>query len=185
MEIRNGWLKPADDGIQKNDDKFEFTTRYGIQAFKKWYYSGELDFETQFFNGYDYPDRDTPISGFLSPVKTLIKLGLDYKPNNNFSLFLSPLTSKTVFVRDTARIDQTNFGIGEGKKRLWEGGLNADLSWKKSITPDISLQTVITSYSIHYTKLYDLSILVPKFTLCLKQTKNHLKKSPNYSKSKK
>lgn len=141
LEIRNGWLKPSDDGIQKNDDKFEFTTRYGIQAFKKWYYSGELDFETQFFNGYDYPDRDTPISGFLSPAKTLFKLGLDYKPNKNFSLFLSPITSKTVYVRDTARIDQTNFGIAEGKKRLWQAGLNADLTMKKDLTPDISLQT--------------------------------------------
>jgi hypothetical protein len=141
LEIRNGWLKPSDDGIQKNDDKFEFTTRYGIQAYKKWYYSAELDFETQFFNGYDYPDRDTPISGFLSPAKTLFKLGLDYKPNKNFSLFLSPLTSKTVFVRDTARIDQTNFGIDEDKRRLWEAGLNADLSWKKELSPDISLQT--------------------------------------------
>ncbi|WP_320168118.1 DUF3078 domain-containing protein [Mangrovibacterium marinum] len=141
LEIRNGWLKPSDDGVQKNDDKFEITTRYGIQAYKKWYYSAELDFETQFFNGFKYPDRETVISGFLSPAKTLIKLGLDYKPNKNFSLFLSPLTSKTVFVRDTARIDQTNFGIDEDKRRLWEGGLNADLSFKKELTPDISLQT--------------------------------------------
>lgn len=141
LEMRNGWLKPADDGIQKNDDKFEFITRYGIQAYKKWYYSVELDYETQFFNGYDYPDRDNPISGFRSPAKTLFKFGLDYKPNKNFSLLLSPITSKTVSVRDTARIDQTNFGIAENKTRLWEGGLNADLSLKKELTPDISLQT--------------------------------------------
>jgi len=141
FEIRNGWLKPADDGIQKNDDKVELTTRYGIHAYKKWYYSAELDFETQFFYGYKYPNRDKPISGYFSPLKTLIKVGMDYKPSKDLSLFLSPLTAKNVFVRDTARIDQTKFGIDEDKQRLWEAGLNADIDWKKNITNDISFQT--------------------------------------------
>ena len=141
LEIRNGWLKPSDDGLEKNDDKFEFITKYGIQAYKKWYYSAEIDFETQLFKGYDYPDRETPISGFLSPAKTLIKLGMDYKPSKNLSLLISPLTAKTVFVRDTAEIDQTKFGISENKSSLWQTGLNADLSWKKEFTPDISWQT--------------------------------------------
>ncbi|MGQ7870408.1 DUF3078 domain-containing protein [Sunxiuqinia sp. sy24] len=140
VEIRNGWLKPSEDKIQKNDDKFEFTSRFGVSAFKKWYYSSEIDFQTQFFNGYKYPDRDNKISGFLSPAKTLIKVGLDYKPNNNFSLFLSPFTSKTVYVRDTANIDETKYGIEEGKQRYWEPGLNADLFFKADIASDISYQ---------------------------------------------
>lgn len=140
IEIRNGWLKPSEDKIQKNDDKFEFTSRFGLSAFKKWYYSSELDFQTQLFNGYKYPDRDNKISGFLSPAKTLIKVGLDYKPNNNFSLFLSPFTSKTVYVRDTANIDETNYGIEKGKRRYWEPGLNADVFFKADIAPDITYQ---------------------------------------------
>ena len=63
-EIRNGWVKPGDDKIQKTDDKVEFTSRVGVSAFKKWYYSSEADFETQFFDGFKYPDRIKPISGF-------------------------------------------------------------------------------------------------------------------------
>ncbi|WP_163714741.1 DUF3078 domain-containing protein [Mangrovibacterium lignilyticum] len=141
IEMRNGWLKPADDGIQKNDDKFEFITRYGIQAYKKWYYSAEIDFETQLFRGYDYPDRTTVLSGFLSPAKTLIKLGMDYKPKKELSVFISPLTLKSVFVKDTARIDQTNYGVAENKRRFREPGLNMDIAYKKNITTDISWQT--------------------------------------------
>ncbi|WP_339734048.1 DUF3078 domain-containing protein [uncultured Sunxiuqinia sp.] len=140
VELRNGWMKPSEDKIQKNDDKFEFISRFGLSAFKKWYYSAEFDFQTQIFNGYKYPDRDNKVSAFMSPAKTLIKLGLDYKPNNNFSLFLSPFTSKTVSVRDTAEVDPTNYGIKEGKKRYWEPGLNADIFLKKDLTPDISYQ---------------------------------------------
>ena len=139
-EIRNGWMKPADEKIRKNDDKFQVTSRFGVSAFKKWYYSSEVDFETQLFNGYKYPDRETLISGFLSPAKTLIKVGLDYKPNNNFSLFISPLTSKTVFVRDSARVDVTRYGIEAGRRSYWEPGLNTDLKYKHNITPDITYE---------------------------------------------
>ena len=50
-EIRNGWIKPGGKGAetQKNDDKFELTSRFSVSAFKRWYYSSELNFETQFF----------------------------------------------------------------------------------------------------------------------------------------
>ncbi len=154
-EIRNGWLKPGGDGIQKNDDKFSFTSRFGVSAFKKWYYSAELDFETQFFNGYKYPNRENPISGFLAPARTYLKFGLDYKPNNNFSLFLSPFTSKTVYVRDTVKIDASTYGIEPGNKRYWEPGLNADLKFKKQIMEDISYETkykMFINYSSPFSK---------------------------------
>ncbi|MBA4410707.1 MAG: hypothetical protein C0397_14945 [Odoribacter sp.] len=142
-EIRNGWIRQGGniDQTQKNDDKLELISRLGVSAFKKWYYSGEIDFVTQFFNGYNYPDKTNPISSYMSPAKTLIKLGLDYKPNKNFSLFISPLTAKYVFVRDTALIDQTRFGVSADSRSFWEPGLNADLRYKMDITPRISYET--------------------------------------------
>jgi len=142
-ELRNGWIRQGGDidQTQKNDDKLELISRLGISAFKKWYYSGEIDFVTQFFKGYNYPDKTTPISSYMSPAKTLFKLGLDYKPNNNFSLFISPITAKYVFVRDTALIDQTQFGVPANSRSFWEPGLNADLKYKMDITPRISYET--------------------------------------------
>ena len=145
VELRNGWMRIHEDDqevkLQKNDDKLELISRIGISAFKKWYYSSEVDFETQFFNGYKYPNIDVPISAFMAPAKTLIKIGMDYKPNRDFSLFLSPLTSKTVFIRDTALIDQTKFGVDADKRRFWEPGFNADLKFKKVIYKDIVWET--------------------------------------------
>lgn len=142
-EIRNGWIRQGGniDQTQKNDDKFELISRLGVSAFKKWYYSSEVDFVTQFFNGYNYPDKTNTISSYLSPAKTLIKLGLDYKPNKNFSLFISPITAKYVFVKDTALIDQTRFGVSADSRSFWEPGLNADLRYKMDITPRISYET--------------------------------------------
>ncbi|HDR52419.1 MAG TPA: DUF3078 domain-containing protein, partial [Mariniphaga anaerophila] len=70
-EIRNGYIRPGGDGaeLQKNDDKFEVTSRLGISAFKKWFYGVEFNYETQFFNGYRYPtsSHPDPISAFMAP----------------------------------------------------------------------------------------------------------------------
>ncbi len=144
-EIRNGWIRPGGKGedLQKNDDKFEFTSRFGVSAFKKWFYSAEVNFETQFFRGYNYPksNNSVPISAFMAPAKTFMKLGFEYKPTKDFSLLLSPLTIKNIFVRDTILIDQTKFGVSVGKRSHWEPGLNADLYWKKSISDDITYET--------------------------------------------
>lgn len=158
VELRNGWVRindsDVDSKLQKNDDKLELISRLGVSAFKKWYYSAEVDFETQFFNGYKYPDTDNPISAFMAPAKTLIKVGLDYKPNKDFSLFLSPLTSKTVFVRDTAIIDQTKYGIDPNKRRFWEPGLNADLKFRKTILSDVVWETKYKMF-INYSSPFD------------------------------
>jgi len=142
-EFRNGWIRQGGNlnQLQKNDDKLELISRLGVSAFKKWFYSTEVDFQTQFFNGYNYPDKTKLISGFLSPTKTMFKLGLDYKPNKRFSLFLSPFTLKMVYVRDTARIDQTTYGISRHSKSFWEPGLNAEIKYRIEFTPQMSYET--------------------------------------------
>jgi len=155
VEIRNGWIRPGGKGseVQKNDDKFEITSRYGVSAFKKWYYSAEFNYETQFFKGYKYPraDNPDPISAFMAPAKTFWKIGLEYKPNKNFSMLLSPLTVKNVHVRDTALIDQTQYGIDPDRKSFWEPGLNADIKIKRQITEDIDYETKYKMF-INYQK---------------------------------
>ena len=144
-EIRNGWLRPGDKNseLKKTDDKLELTTRFGLKAVNKWYYSTELTYNTQFFKGYKYPkaDNPAPISAFMAPSKTIFKIGLDYKPSSEFSLFLSPLSVKNVYVRDTSLIDQTKYGVEADKKAFWEPGLNTDVKFKKQITSDLLFET--------------------------------------------
>jgi hypothetical protein len=99
----NDWLK--------NDDKIQLTTKYGRHAFKKWYYSALGDFRTQFTNGYNYPNDSVYISKFLAPGYGLLALGLDYKPNDNFSVFIAPLTGKFTIVNDTTLAKTGAFGV--------------------------------------------------------------------------
>ena len=140
-EIRFGINRTKTQGFQKNDDKLEFQSRFGYSAFKKWFYSGEANFKTQMAPGYNFPNMKNPISAFMSPGYLTFSLGLDYKPNANFSLFLSPLSSKTTFVNDTSKIKPTNFGLEAGTKRLWEPGLIIKSNWKKKLANNMTYDT--------------------------------------------
>lgn len=140
-EFRLGIFNSKTRGLEKNDDKIELQSRLGLAATKKWYYTAESNFRTQMAKGYKYPDKVNPISTFMAPAYLTFSLGMDYKPNKNFSLFLSPFTSKTTFVRDTALIDQTHFGLDPDKKRLWEPGAIAKLNWHWLIIEDITYDT--------------------------------------------
>jgi len=140
-EVRYGINQTKSKGFQKNDDKFELQSRLGLSAFKKWYYSTEADFKTQMAPGYKYPDMKNPISAFMSPGYLTFSIGLDYKPNANFSLFISPISSKATFVKDTARIKPTNYGLQPGTKNLWEPGLIIKSNWKKKLAENINYDT--------------------------------------------
>ncbi|MCE1199991.1 MAG: DUF3078 domain-containing protein [Marinilabiliales bacterium] len=154
-EFRLGIFNSKTRGLEKNDDKIEFQSRFGYSTAKKWYISAETNFRTQMANGYKYPDKVNPISAFMSPAYLTFSLGMDYKPNKNFSLFLSPLTSKTTSVRDTALIDVTTYGIEKGKTRLWEPGAIVKMNWHKQIIDEIGYDTraeIFNSYKYPFSK---------------------------------
>lgn len=155
LDVRNGWTKPGKDMIKKNNDLLKLTSGIATKAFKKWDYTMSTSLETQFFNGYAYPNTDAPISAFLSPGTFIFSIGLSYKPSGNFSLNISPITGKAVFVTDTAKINQTRFGIPADKKIYWEPGINSNLYWNKAFK--------IKDQNINYTTKFNLFVnyLVP------------------------
>jgi hypothetical protein len=92
----------------------------------------------------------------MSPGYLTFSLGMDYKPNKNFSLFLSPLTSKTTFIRDTALINPVNYGVPAGEKRHWEPGMIVKLNFHWPIASDIIYDTrveIFNNYKYIFQKL--------------------------------
>jgi Protein of unknown function (DUF3078) len=102
LDLALGYVKTTSLGDRKSDDRIDFTSKYGykLSPTSKWYASLLFNFRTQMAPGFNYPTATTSnkISQFLSPAYALLSLGLDYKPNKNFSLFVSPLTSRWVIV---------------------------------------------------------------------------------------
>jgi len=133
MHYRFGFMKNGGEDIRKNEDRFELNSKVGQKAFKHWYYTAQFNILTQLFNSYEYPkDKERQlVANFMSPGYFTLSLGMDYKPNHNFSLVISPIAGKWNFVRDTAKISAKRYGISEaGKRYKREAGAQLNLMSK-------------------------------------------------------
>jgi hypothetical protein len=123
LDVGYGLLKQGSTGYRKTDDKFDFLSKYGQEAFKNFYYAVLFNFKTQMQPGYKYNETSKEkISNFLSPAYILLAVGMDFKPNNHISAFIAPLTAKVTLVRDTALSNDGAFGVTPGEKSLSEVG---------------------------------------------------------------
>jgi len=95
----------------KTDDKFDFLSKYGQQAFKQFYYAALLNFKTQMTVGKDYSKDTSKISNFLAPAYIIGAVGMDFKPNSYLSAFVAPFTSKTTIVNDEDLANKGAYGV--------------------------------------------------------------------------
>lgn len=105
---------------EKSDDKIDLNSKFGRLAFDSvWYYSALLNFKTQFSPGFDQVGiplaNRTLISDFMAPAYIVLALGLDYKPDPRFSMFLAPVTGKITIVNNQTLADKGAFGVPFGK----------------------------------------------------------------------
>src|SRR5690554_7277071 len=79
----------------------------------------------------DPPTNSNVISEFLAPAYMQFSLGMDYKPNDNFSLYISPLTSKSTIVMDDSLSKVGAYGVEAGEKYRGEYGASLKSVYKK------------------------------------------------------
>ena len=97
----------------KTDDRLNFSSLYGYDVIKeKLFITANLNFQTQFANGYDYKNDSTNrISGFLAPAYLTVGLGAQYTPTKWFSLNFAPASGKLTIVNDQELADAGAFGV--------------------------------------------------------------------------
>lgn len=123
LDIGYGVLKQGKEtDYVKTDDKIDFLSKYGRQAFGNFYYAALLNFKTQFAIGRDYAGDTSKISNFFAPAYLIGALGLDYKPTRYFSAFFAPLTGKITIVSDNDLSSSGAFGVEPGDKSKVEFG---------------------------------------------------------------
>ncbi|MDZ4845001.1 MAG: DUF3078 domain-containing protein [Chitinophagales bacterium] len=115
------WTKA--EGMRKNEDKIELETKYGYDINKKktLLLSALGNFKSQFANGYNYPNDSIEISKFASPGYLTLALGIDWKPKDYFSVFVSPVTGKITFVTDQYLANTGIYGNEAGVAALENG----------------------------------------------------------------
>jgi hypothetical protein len=159
LDLGYGIFQQGDDAFRKSDDKIDFTSKYGRQASKVWYYSALVNFKSQFAPGFNFPNDSIEISNFLAPAYVLASIGMDYKPSKSFSLYLSPATGKFTIVNDGTLADAGAFGvegaeydtagvkIKSGKQFRAEIGGYLKAQFNKDIMENINFQTKLELFS--------------------------------------
>ena len=76
-------------GLQKTDDRIDLATKVGYKLKDHWYFSALAGFKSQFLDGFTFPNDSVRVSKFMAPGYGNLSLGIDYVPNDKFSLFIS------------------------------------------------------------------------------------------------
>lgn len=147
LDIGYGVIKQDDLGFQKSDDKIDFSSKYGQYAFRHWYYSALLSFKTQMAPGYNYPNDSVKISDLLSPAYLQLGLGMDYKPNDNLSILIAPLTGKVTIVNDDSLNSVGAFGVDTGEVVRMEFGASFKGTYKVTLIENVDLQTKLELFA--------------------------------------
>lgn len=134
-----GFITTPTQPLRKNEDKIELNAKYGKKARGHFYYAGMLNFRTQFAEGFNFPNDITVISRFLAPGFLSLALGLDYKPNDWFSMFISPATGRATFVMDTALSNLGQFGVTPGSNVRFEFGAYIRARLQKDLVKNVSV----------------------------------------------
>ena len=137
LEMKLGFQTSRTDSIHKlktNNDLLRFTSKLGLQAHKRWYYTLQLLAYTQFAPGYKANDQFV-YSDFFSPFKLNVGIGMEYKlealnKKLTGSLNFLPLSFNFMYVGREALISRN--GIKGDHHTLEDFGsqFTANLQWK-------------------------------------------------------
>jgi hypothetical protein len=141
---------------KKTDDRLELSSLLGkkLKPGSEWYYSGFLNFKTQFTTGYIYgkdtfgAETRTEYTSFFSPAYLLIGPGMLWKKSDNLKVNLSPATSKFTFVDPSFTLpDAAYFGVDEGESVRYELGFNLSAYYKLVVMANVSFENILNLYS--------------------------------------
>jgi hypothetical protein len=133
----------------KTDDRIDLTSKYGYETKNPhWLYSILFNFRTQFAPGFKIEDGvevGNSISDFLAPAFSILSPGIEYRPNDKFSAYLSPVTGKFTIVT----IDRlaTEYGVDAGENFRAEFGGFIKLAYKDEIVQNVILDTRVDFFS--------------------------------------
>ncbi len=160
--IRYGLNKQDGLGVRKTDDAIQLNSTFGYRkdTITNWYHSAKFNFNTQFTNGYAYPNTEKVISRLFAPAYIFLGVGAENANKEKKRVFyISPFTFKTTFVLDQNLANQGAFGVNKalydangnmissGKRSKTELGFLFTSFYKREIVKNITLVNKLSLYS--------------------------------------
>lgn len=145
-----GIQKIGKEGFTKANDTWTFNSRYGRAISDKLNWAIDLELNSQFTASFN--DEGGFVAGLLNPLKVNLGTGLDWKPNDNFSLYFSPLTAQVIYVQDegianaglyTEAGEHVDFGLGAMVKAAY----TRDLMFNRAGEPILNYNTQLRLFT--------------------------------------
>lgn len=153
FQYKLGMNNAPDDELRDyniSEDIFQWNMTVGYKSAKRWYYSMSTQFKTQLLNNYS-PNSTTLKAAFMSPGELNVGVGMTYNYSNpkktfTFDASISPLSynMKTCLRK---RMNETSFGIEEGRKTVSEYGSSAEGKLQWQMCDNISLRSRLFVFS--------------------------------------
>ena len=148
FDFNFGYVRTTSLGSRKNDDRVDLLSKYGYAVSSDWNVATLFNFRSQLLKGYSYKGDDRKLSSnFLSPAYVLLSLGMDYKPNQNFSVFISPATARWIIVKDDTLAAKGLYGVDPGKNSIMEFGAFLTANYLKDISPTVAYKGRVDLFS--------------------------------------
>lgn len=176
LDFNVGYVRTTSLGSRKNDDRIDILSKYGYALTPKMNLAGLFNFRSQLFKGYTYPENvKTFASAFLSPAYILVSPGLDWKPNADFSWFISPATMRIIIVKDDTLSAKGLYGVDPGEHMETEVGAFMSLNYLKEFNKIVSYKGRLDLFSNYQENpqnidLYFTNILNVKLSKVLSAT---------------
>ena len=173
VEVRYGVNKQEARELRKTDDLFEINSNMGYKpdSLSNWFYSARLNFRTQLTNGYNYPNKEVPISRLLAPGYLFFGGGMEYGKNiDELSFYFSPLTLKATFVLDEDLANVGSFGVTPavldtngniiipGEQIRTEVGVLVTNSYEMELAENIIVKNQVSLYSDYINNFGNLDL---------------------------
>ena len=100
--MRYGLNKQENQDVRKTDDALLLNSTIGYRrdSVSNWFYGGKFTFQTQFANGYSYPNVEKAISKLFAPAYVFLGIGAEYaKRFRIYHLFISINTKNNISTR--------------------------------------------------------------------------------------
>jgi Protein of unknown function (DUF3078) len=162
LDLAYGIVNTTSLGSRKASDRIDLLSKYGYAISKKWNAAVLGNLRTQFANGYAYSkttagkDTSNIISKTFAPAYVLLSLGFDYKPKDNFSLFLSPLTERWVVVTD--KLIKPLFGVDSNKNARNELGAFVSANYTAKLGSNFVYKTKLDLFSNYKQKPQNIDV---------------------------
>ncbi len=158
LKTAYGIIKQGDLKTVKSEDVLDILSKYGYKTKSKWYYSALFNLKTQFDQGFKDPQKEVDIvSSFMAPGYISFSLGMDYKPNKDFSLFLSPVSTKTTAVLDDS-VDEVQYGLDSSETFRSELGAYLSMSYRTPLIENVDYETKVNLYSNYLKNPFNVDV---------------------------